>query len=381
MSFTHVFSCHPFADRDESHGETVVTNPLPHRPNLDHLRRQAKSLLVRLRAGDSPAAELFKAHLPAAASLAIPQIHAAGFRLADAQSVIARSSGFDRWPDLARHVELLRALEGTWHFRRLFVTGRLTNAQHLASSHLIIDGDQLLIRSTAGTSQGIFTIDVSTDPHHIDIDFADGPMAGLSCPGLFSFTSEQLELVVDATGRQRPPSLSASTDPAYSHMLLVRADRSTTTATVPNRPPQRPSPTQAVQDLVPMVHVYDVARSIAFYAKLGFELIDSKADPHARIFWAFLRNQSAELMLASASGPIDADVQAVLLYMNSKDVQGLREHLLQQGLRDAGEYTGRRTANDGPTSVHTVAYPPYMPAGEIRITDPDGYVILVGQLQ
>lgn len=358
-----------------------MTNPLPHRPNLDHLRRQAKSLLAQLRAGDPAAAELFKAHLPAAASLAVPQIRAAGYRLADAQSVIARSSGFDRWPDLARHVEQLRALEGTWHFQRLFVAGRLANDQHLASSHLIIDGDQLLIRSTAGTSQGLFSIDVSATPHQIDIDFAEGPMAGLTCPGLFSFAKDQLELVVDATGRQRPPSLSASTDPSYSHMLLTRADRSTTFATVPNRPPQRPSPTQAVQDLVPMVHVYDVARSIAFYTKLGFELIDSKSDPHARIFWAFLRSENAELMLASASGPVEADVQAVLLYMHTKDVQGLRDHLLQQGLRDAGEYTGRRTPNDGPSAVHAVSYPPYMPAGEVRITDPDGYVILIGQLR
>ncbi|MBL0869691.1 MAG: TIGR03067 domain-containing protein [Phycisphaerales bacterium] len=358
-----------------------MTNPLPHRPNLDHLRRLAKALLARLRAGDAAAADLFKTHLPAAGSLSAAQIRAAGYRLADAQSVIARSSGFDRWPDLARHVEQLRALEGTWHFSRLFVAGRLANDQHLTSSRLIIDGDQLLIRSTAGTSQGLFTIDVSTSPHHIDIDFADGPMSGLTCPGLFSFTSDQLELVVDATGRQRPPSLSAVADPACTHMLLTRADRSTTTATVPNRPPQRPTLAQAVNTLVPFVHVYDVARSIAFYVKLGFELVDSKADPHARIFWAFLRNDRAELMLAAASGPVDADVQAILLYMHSKDVQGLRAHLLQQGLRDAGEYTGHRTADDGPSAVHTVAHPPYMPAGELRITDPDGYVILVGQLQ
>lgn len=379
MSLTHVFSCHPTADRDEPHGETAVTNPLPHRPNLDQLRRQAKSLLARLRAGDAAAAELFKTHLPAAASLAIPQILAAGYRLADAQSVIARSSGFDRWPDLSRHIAQLRDLEGTWHFRRLFVDGRLVNAQHLASSRLIINGDQLLIRSTAGSSQGLFTIDVSTTPHQIDIDFADGPMSGLTCQGLFSFENDQLELVVDSTGRRRPPSLLASNDPAFSHMVLARADRSTSSATVENRPPQRPTSAQSVHNLVPFVHVYDIARSIEFYTKLGFELADSKADPHARLFWAWLKNDNAELMLGSASGPVDADLQAVMLYMYSNDVQGLREHLLKQGLRDAGEYTGRRTANDTPAAVHTVAHPPYMPAGELRITDPDGYVILVGQ--
>jgi hypothetical protein len=78
---------------------------LPARPNLDHLRSQARTLLADLRAGKASAAKTFIAHLPAAKTLTPDRVRAAGFRLADAQSAIARKSGFDHWPGLARHVQ------------------------------------------------------------------------------------------------------------------------------------------------------------------------------------------------------------------------------------------------------------------------------------
>jgi hypothetical protein len=63
-----------------------------------------------------------------------------------------------------------------------------------------------------------------------------------------------------------------------------------------------------------------------------------------------------------ADAPIDAGAQAVQFYLWTADVVGLREHLL---------------ANRIP--VRPIIHPPYMAGGEIRVTDPDGYVLLVGQ--
>jgi hypothetical protein len=45
------------------HGGTVAKN-LPARPNLDHLRSQAKTLLADLRNGDRTAARTFLKYLP-----------------------------------------------------------------------------------------------------------------------------------------------------------------------------------------------------------------------------------------------------------------------------------------------------------------------------
>ena len=58
-----------------------MSRDLPARPNLDHLRKQAKTLLHTLQQQDP------------------------GSRLADAQHAIAREYGFPSWPRLKAHIE------------------------------------------------------------------------------------------------------------------------------------------------------------------------------------------------------------------------------------------------------------------------------------
>jgi hypothetical protein len=48
-------SCRLLRIQAQAHGELTVDKNLPARPNLDHLRRQAKSLLSALASGDSEA--------------------------------------------------------------------------------------------------------------------------------------------------------------------------------------------------------------------------------------------------------------------------------------------------------------------------------------
>jgi hypothetical protein len=136
----------------------------------------------------------------------------------------------------------------------------------------------------------------------------------------------------------------------------------------------------AVNRLVPLVHVGVVEASLDFYALLGFVPQNVMRDAQGRAFWALAQSGTAEIMLARASGPVDADQQAVLFYMYSTDVAALRRHLLASGVNDAGAYRGVKSPSDAPRVVFEVAHPDYMRAGELRLADPDGYVILVGQL-
>lgn len=138
----------------------------------------------------------------------------------------------------------------------------------------------------------------------------------------------------------------------------------------------------SVNDLVPMAHVLDVDRSIAFYEHLGF-FARQRLAPRGVAVWAMLESGKARLMLARASGPIPADQQALLLYLYTPDAAALRSHLLSRGLPDAGRFTGAplaQTVNSGLAVVFDTAHPPHMPAGELRVHDPDGYVLLIGQL-
>jgi len=70
---------------------------LPPRPNLEHLKTQAKVLLRSLEDGSSDAIERYRAF--GSTPLSSPP------KLADAQFVIAREYGFASWPRLKAHVE------------------------------------------------------------------------------------------------------------------------------------------------------------------------------------------------------------------------------------------------------------------------------------
>lgn len=143
-----------------------------------------------------------------------------------------------------------------------------------------------------------------------------------------------------------------------------------------------------VHRCVTYVHVADVDASLAFYAGLGFVAVDTLRDAEGRAFWAMARSgdgggegSGAEIMFARASGAIDPAEQAVLFYMYSSDVRALREHLLGCGLHDGGVFTGQPGPNGGRRVVFAVAARDYMPGGEVRVADPDGYCVLVGQVE
>ncbi len=126
-------------------------------------------------------------------------------------------------------------------------------------------------------------------------------------------------------------------------------------------PPASRTPDVPVNDLIPFVHVHDVARSIAFYELLGFEVGDTYGSGD-RLDWAALQSQDAKVMFARADQPIDAHDQAVLFYLYSHDLQTLQTHL-----RAHGEQAGPiRDGSPGPSA-------------EMRVADPDGYVLMIAQ--
>src|SRR5690349_5204041 len=93
------------------------------------------------------------------------------------------------------------------------------------------------------------------------------------------------------------------------------------------------------RQLVPMVSVADVERSIAFYRHLGFEVGNTFATEGAsKPTWAWLSSGDAQLMLACAADPIVPDEQRVLFYLYTDDVA-----MAQASLADAGLDPGKIT--------------------------------------
>ncbi|HVL69675.1 MAG TPA: VOC family protein [Vicinamibacterales bacterium] len=133
--------------------------------------------------------------------------------------------------------------------------------------------------------------------------------------------------------------------------------------------PETTSPAVApVTGLVPMSHVSDIERSVAFYRLLGFEI--GNFVPHTGpMHWAWLYAPAApdwkrgpNLMLTRSARRIDAGAQEVLFYLYAADLKALRRTLLDHGVT-AGE----------------IDYPDYLPKGEFRTADPDGYTLMIAQ--
>lgn len=140
------------------------------------------------------------------------------------------------------------------------------------------------------------------------------------------------------------------------------------------QPPAR----AAVDGLAPFVHVADVERSLSFYAQLGLA-VASRHAVDGRTVWGSMRRGQAHVMFALADGALDDLVQGVLLYLYSPDVRALRTHLVGCGLRELAELPPQGVS--ARSCVFPIRRPFYMPAGELRLHDPDGYCLLVGQLE
>ena len=110
-----------------------------------------------------------------------------------------------------------------------------------------------------------------------------------------------------------------------------------------------------------MAHVADVQRSIDFYRLFGMQTVNTFIPQSGKLAWAHLRCENADLMLTLADKPI-VDQQGVVFYLYADNLSALRERLLHERV-----------------NVSDISFPFYMPKGEMRVVDPDGYVLLVGQ--
>jgi hypothetical protein len=126
-----------------------------------------------------------------------------------------------------------------------------------------------------------------------------------------------------------------------------------------------------VSSIVAMIRVADVMYSAKFYQHLGFEIGNAVPRGRPPYNWAWLYQPNApnwktgaNLMLVSndVPGTTASKNRTVLFYLYARDLKGLREELLSKNLM-ASEIT----------------YPDYLPEGEFRLEDPDGYTLMIAQ--
>jgi ankyrin repeat protein len=95
-----------------------VSNPnsLPYDASVTDYQREAEALFNAVQAGDEAAAWRFKWMHPHFRGKSVTDVRAATLDAADAQEVVAREYGFERWADLAQFTEAVRRDGPISHF-------------------------------------------------------------------------------------------------------------------------------------------------------------------------------------------------------------------------------------------------------------------------
>jgi catechol 2,3-dioxygenase-like lactoylglutathione lyase family enzyme len=118
--------------------------------------------------------------------------------------------------------------------------------------------------------------------------------------------------------------------------------------------------TPALRSMVAATYVRDIDTSRAFYELLGFrEHYAGKADTSA---WSLLSHGKHRVLLTSTQPPLDIPRLPLLFYFFFDDLEAV------VGVLDAA----------GVTTVR-VGHPPHAPGGEVKVLDPDGNTVLLGQ--
>lgn len=216
-----------------------MNKKLPARPNLDHLKGQAKSLLSQFQKQDPAARQAFADYHPEKPTQP---------KLADAQFVVARQNGFASWPKLVHYVETLRDMEGTWAFESLEVGGVAMPNGAFSNSQLVINGDRFNMLSPEGDYIGVFDIQISEEPFKIDIDFIEGPEAGNSCEGIFMLDGNSLTICLGLVGETRPTEFATKTGSQHALEVLRRVRSAAPVRTPKDPAASAPAPVAAKGD-------------------------------------------------------------------------------------------------------------------------------------
>jgi catechol 2,3-dioxygenase-like lactoylglutathione lyase family enzyme len=116
----------------------------------------------------------------------------------------------------------------------------------------------------------------------------------------------------------------------------------------------------AVQSMVASTYVRDIDASRAFYERLGFR--EYSAGKAAASAWSYLEHNGHFVLLASTQPPLEIPRLPLLFYFFFDDLDAVVRLL---------EAASVQTAH--------VGYPPHALGGEVKVLDPDGNTVLLGQ--
>jgi catechol 2,3-dioxygenase-like lactoylglutathione lyase family enzyme len=118
--------------------------------------------------------------------------------------------------------------------------------------------------------------------------------------------------------------------------------------------------TPSVRSMIAATYVRDIDTSRAFYELLGFR--ETRAGRAATSAWSVLRHDGLRVLLASTQPPLDIPPLPLLFYFFFDDLDTVVDVL-----------------GSAHVQVTRTGYPPHARGGEVKVLDPDGNTVLLGQ--
>jgi ankyrin repeat protein len=145
----------------------VSNRSLPAHPDLGQLKLQARELRRDHRNGDPSAAARVLAHHPRLRDRALREALDAPLKLADAQLVIAREYGFDKWSALKHHVEVADRWAQISPHPRFTAALAAFDAGDLNRLQALIATDPSLLRARGHLEAPLGYFSAATLLHHV----------------------------------------------------------------------------------------------------------------------------------------------------------------------------------------------------------------------
>jgi catechol 2,3-dioxygenase-like lactoylglutathione lyase family enzyme len=114
------------------------------------------------------------------------------------------------------------------------------------------------------------------------------------------------------------------------------------------------------RSMIATTYVKDIDASRAFYGQLGFcEHSSGKAEASA---WSVMQHEGVSVLLASTGPALDIPALPLLFYFFYDDIEAVVGVLEEAGV-----------------PVNRTGHPPHALGGEVKVLDPDGNTVLLGQ--
>ncbi len=173
---------------------------LPERPDLGHLKKQAKALLAGYRRADRVAIARFRDALPAASAKDDAAILGLRLRLHDAQSCLAREYGLASWAELKETVEARYSVRDAGappmsDWLRLVYAGDVSGGMHRAkpaAAARLLEADAGLIGEDPHLACAIGDLDLVRKAVQNDPSWIGRPGGPLALPPLAAVTHSSL---------------------------------------------------------------------------------------------------------------------------------------------------------------------------------------------